>query len=97
MWAEDFREVVPGGWLPMREGLRFTDMDPMIDDFKLTYPICIDTPATKDGPGFGELYAAYGVDAIPHVFVIGADGRVAGHGSLGKMLELARSLAKPPG
>jgi thiol-disulfide isomerase/thioredoxin len=42
-------------------------------------PVCVDLPPEKPGTGFGFLSSWFGVKAIPSWFVIGPDGRIAGH------------------
>ncbi|MEP7367829.1 MAG: TlpA disulfide reductase family protein, partial [Acidobacteriota bacterium] len=65
-------------------------IDKVIREFELGYPICIDVPAEGS---WGELFAAYKVDAIPHAVVIDKEGKVAGQGQLGEMVVKARELS----
>ena len=65
-------------------------VDELIKEFGLNYPICVDVP---HGEGWGELFAAYAVKAIPHAVVVDADGKVADQGTLGAMVGKAHELA----
>jgi thiol-disulfide isomerase/thioredoxin len=42
-------------------------------------PVCVDLPPKRPDTGFGFLSSWFGVQAIPSWFIIGPDGRIAGH------------------
>jgi thiol-disulfide isomerase/thioredoxin len=69
-------------------------VEKLIKEFELNYPICVDVP--HEG-AWGELFAAYRVNAIPHAVVVDATGKVAGQGSLGEMIAKAKELAAGAG
>jgi peroxiredoxin len=57
-------------------------------EYKVDYPVCIDSEQTHD------LFRQFHVTTIPHVFVIGPDGKVVTHGLLSDAIKSARSLAR---
>jgi thiol-disulfide isomerase/thioredoxin len=65
----------------------------VMKDFGITYPVFVDVPPPAGKQSWGSLYSQFGVTAIPHTFLISPDGTVAAHGSLGEMLEKARTIA----
>ena len=69
------------------------DVKKMAKDFKLSYPICIDSKKPPGASGFGFLSSWYFISGIPHAVVVDKRGRVAGHGSLDEVLSKARKLA----
>lgn len=62
--------------------------------FEMAYPTCIDVPAPAGAVAWGSLYEAYRIYGIPHAFVVDRDGRIAGHGRLHEMIELATALRR---
>ncbi len=64
----------------------------LVDEKKLSYPICIDTKKPGGGRGYGFLSSWYHVHGIPYSVVVDQRGRVAGHGSLDQVLGEARKL-----
>lgn len=68
------------------------DVEKMARDFKLSYPICVDSRKSPGGLGFGFLSSWYFIQGIPHAVVVDQHGRVAGHGSLDEVLSTARKL-----
>jgi thiol-disulfide isomerase/thioredoxin len=63
-------------------GSKLESIKKVIDEYNLDYPICIDVPAregakTLEGhPFWGEYFAQFGIDAIPHFVVVDASGNV---------------------
>ncbi len=54
-------------------------------------PVCVDLPPEDPGTGFGSLSSWFGIKAVPSWFVIGPDGRIAGHAlRLEEALRIAR-------
>ncbi|MHC4691089.1 MAG: redoxin domain-containing protein, partial [Planctomycetota bacterium] len=51
-------------------GSKLEDIRKVMEQYKLDYPNCIDTPKPPDGKGFGAMSSKYGVDGIPYSFVI---------------------------
>lgn len=76
-------------------GSNLEDIRKVMEQYKLDYPICIDTPKPPDGKGFGAMSINYGVDGIPYSFVIDKQGNVAGHGrELNQILPKAHELVE---
>ncbi len=73
-------------------GSRLESIEKIIKRYKLGYPICIDTLAPPGARGLGAFSSWFGVSGIPYAFVIDGEGRVAGHGKLEQVLEIARQL-----
>jgi thiol-disulfide isomerase/thioredoxin len=67
-------------------GSELESIKKVLDEYNLAYPICIDVPAreeTKTVGGFpfwGNYFAQFGVDAIPHFVVVDANGVVVASG-----------------
>lgn len=79
-------------------GIHVAGSDPekirqVMKDFGMTYPIFVDVAPAKQR-GWGSLYAKFGVRAIPHTFLVDANGIVVAHGSLGEMLQKAHELTR---
>ncbi len=72
------------------------NIDKLIKQFELNYPIFIDVPE-KAASSFGQLMNAYRIQGIPQTFVIDQNGVVAGHGTLGQSLVKARELTSRTG
>jgi hypothetical protein len=75
-------------------GSERSKIDALIDEFKMKYPILVDTSAGDKA--LGKTFAAYGVEAIPHAIVIDPSGKVIARGSISeaaaKVEELKRQL-----
>lgn len=65
----------------------------ILDQYEMNYLICVDVPRDEEHRNWGLLSNQYGINAIPHSVVIGADGRIAGHGRCAEMLQFAQLLA----
>ena len=66
----------------------------MMKKFEMTHPVCIDEKGDGPNEGWGTLFGGFAVDGIPHAFVVDADGKVAGHGTLSQCVATARELAR---
>ncbi|HZZ42102.1 MAG TPA: TlpA disulfide reductase family protein [Tepidisphaeraceae bacterium] len=73
-------------------GSQRANIDKVLKNFGLTYPICIDIPDPTNA-AWGMLYAAYHIYGIPHAFVVDRSGNIVGHGTLAESLAIARQLA----
>ena len=77
-------------------GSEVAAIEKVMKEFDMQYPICIDV-AEPNGPAtWGTMSSAYGVNAIPHAFLIDREGKVASQGSLGSVLAEARQLVAQP-
>jgi thiol-disulfide isomerase/thioredoxin len=81
-------------------GSEVAKIEQLVKKFDLRYPIYIDLPNPAKPRGFGAMSAAFAVTGIPHAFVVDQQGRIAGHGQLEHVLEIAtlvraRSEQKP--
>jgi thiol-disulfide isomerase/thioredoxin len=61
-------------------GSKIEDIQKVMRNYNLQYPICIDVPAPSK-ISMGDMSGRYGVNGIPYVFLIDTQGKVAGHGS----------------
>jgi thiol-disulfide isomerase/thioredoxin len=66
------------------------DIKQVMQEYRVKYPVFVD-PLPKSR-GWGELFNAFEVYAMPQTFVIGADGKIAAHGELEEMLAKAAQL-----
>ena len=66
------------------------DVQAAIDEYRLDYPILLDTTEANGGPS--SLQKWYGIRGIPHAVAIDKTGQVAAHGSLREVLSKARDL-----
>ena len=69
----------------------------VMKEFEITYPVFVDVPAPEGIRSWGLLYSDFGVTAIPHAFLVDAEGRVAAHGTLDEVAQKARKLAGAKG
>jgi thiol-disulfide isomerase/thioredoxin len=69
------------------------DVSKFVSEWKLTYPICIDT--ANEAPD--SVFRAFRPDGLPCAFVVAADGNVAGNGTLNECKALASKLAAASG
>ncbi len=68
-------------------------IDKVIDEFRLDYPILIDTPAPEGVRSWGTHYSGYAVDAIPHAVLIDRRGKVVASGQPGEVFAKGRRIA----
>ncbi len=67
-------------------------IDKVMEEFEMSYPVCIDVPPGAEAKAWGRLFDQYRVYSIPHAVVVGPDGRVAAHGKLHEVLQTAHRL-----
>ena len=77
-------------------GSKLADIEKVMKQFDMTYPICIDAAGEGRASSWGVMSSAMANWSMPHAYVVDRDGKLAGHGSLGKMLGLARELSAKP-
>jgi thiol-disulfide isomerase/thioredoxin len=65
----------------------------VVRQYRLTYPIYLDTPTDSRKGGVGAMMSWFAVQGIPYAAVIDREGKVAGHGRLTDVLEKAQQLA----
>jgi thiol-disulfide isomerase/thioredoxin len=73
-------------------GSEMPAIEKFMKDFKITYPVCIDTRPPDEKPSFGLMYGQCRVRAIPHSILVNPEGKMVAHGSLGHMLNEAHRL-----
>ena len=73
-------------------------IEKILNQFDMHYPVCVDAaPAGGDQPSsWGQMGTALANTQLPDTYVVDRHGKIAGHGSLGKTLGLARTLATAP-
>ena len=77
-------------------GDKLADIQKTIKKYNLKHPICIDIPKVKGDKSFGVMSSEYGVNKIPHAFVIDQQGNVVdyGWGGIAGVVEKANELVK---
>ena len=77
-------------------GSQLEDIEKFIKKYDLSHPICIDIPKAKGQKRFGVMSSEYGVNGIPHAFVIDHQGNVVdyGWGGIAAVLGKATELVK---
>lgn len=73
-------------------GSELADIKEVMQEYNMKYPVFVD-PLPKSR-GWGELFNAFEVHAMPTTFVIDADGKIAAHGDLVEMLAIAEKLVR---
>lgn len=73
-------------------GSKPAGIEQAIQEYGVKYPVFID-PRPRDD-GWGELFNAFQVHAMPQTFVVDADGKIAAHGDLVEMLAKAEKLVR---
>jgi thiol-disulfide isomerase/thioredoxin len=74
-------------------GSEIKDIQTIMDEFKLMYPVCIDDPPANNAIGFGAFGDQLGIGGIPDSVLVDQSGKVIAHGRLPQMLDQARTLA----
>jgi thiol-disulfide isomerase/thioredoxin len=68
------------------------EVQKVVQQYELRYPIYIDAPPGPGASGFGTMLSWFGVQSIPYAAVIDREGNVAGHGRLPEVLGKAQQL-----
>ncbi len=75
-------------------GGELEDIQAVVQQHKLNYPIYVDTRPQDGIEGFGAMSVAYGLRGIPYTVVVDREGKIAAHGPLdAELIRRARSLA----
>jgi len=64
----------------------------MLAQYKITYPVCVDTPVAQGVNGFGAFSAAMNAKMAPHAILVDADGKVVERGTLMDVYDAAMPL-----
>jgi thiol-disulfide isomerase/thioredoxin len=77
-------------------GSKLEDIQKAIKKYDLRHPICIDIPKVKGENRFGLMSSEYGINQIPHAFVIDHQGNVVdyGWGGIAGVVGKANELVK---
>ena len=78
-------------------GSKLEDIQKAIKKYDIRYPICIDVPKVKGGKKYGGVMSSeYGINQIPHAFVIDHQGNVVdyGWGGIAGVVGKANELVK---
>jgi thiol-disulfide isomerase/thioredoxin len=67
-------------------------VEKLLQEYKLSYPICEDAPPAEGQNGWGETFAAYGVSAVPHAILVDPDGKGVERGTLSDVYGAAIDL-----
>ncbi len=75
-------------------GSKIKNIEKVMREFDLKYPVCIDIEHNGRGMGFGKMSSAFGVNGNPYAYVIDKQGKVTAHGYgvrsvINKVYELA--------
>ncbi len=73
-------------------GTPLEEIQAMVKEHKLDYPVYVDLAADENHPNWGEMSGWYSIRGIPHSVVIDKDGMVAGHGTLGEAYAIVQKL-----
>jgi thiol-disulfide isomerase/thioredoxin len=66
----------------------------VMDEFHLSYPICVDVPPREGVRAWGDLFGRFAVQAIPHAVAVDGKGTVVVGGSLQDVLSKASTLVE---
>jgi thiol-disulfide isomerase/thioredoxin len=64
----------------------------VMDEFRLGYPICVDSPPSKEVRAWGDFFGKLAVQAIPHAVAVDGRGKVIACGRLQDVVAKASKL-----